>query len=317
MKYILNYITKNGPTVLALGVCIGLLAPRLAEIARPLMPVTVFVFVLGTLLRIDNKQIIESAKEIKISIIFPIFMVVICPYLFGGISLLLGASKELTLAIALAIAAPPASGNSAVARMLGLNPSMSLVSTLCSMALIPLTAPMILNQFGSGVGLSIDPLDLAWRLALLIGGAEGVAILIRRFAFTVVQEHGLAIDGLVVVSLLIFACGTMFGMFDILVATPALALKTIAIAYLLNITMLIICSTLYPGDLNSKLTMGLNCGNRNVGLIWSALGLTISPSIALFFACSQLPIYTIPKILQHCLPLLKNLGIKFKKRETL
>ena len=46
-------LTRNGPSVLAAGVFLGLLVPALAEAARPLMPVTVFIFVLGTLLRVE------------------------------------------------------------------------------------------------------------------------------------------------------------------------------------------------------------------------------------------------------------------------
>ncbi|POR48592.1 hypothetical protein [Bosea psychrotolerans] len=37
--------------------------------------------------------------------------------------------------------------------------------------------------------------------------------------------------------------------------------------------------------------MGLALGNRNVGLVWSALGTGAAPSISLFFAATQLPIY--------------------------
>ena len=41
--------------MLACGVGLGLLVPPLAALARPLMPVTVFLFVLGTLLRVGPR----------------------------------------------------------------------------------------------------------------------------------------------------------------------------------------------------------------------------------------------------------------------
>lgn len=307
MHRILPEITRRGPTVLASGCAIGLAMPYLAELTRPLLPVMVFIFVLGTLLRINNAEVISSAKNLKVSLIFPALMVVACPYLFGMIALYLTDNQELSLAIAIAVAAPPASGNAAVARMLGLDPSMSLVTALCSMAIIPITAPVILHVFADGLSLSIDPVDLAIRLAVLIGGAEGAALLIRRFSQNFVASHGLAIDGVVVIALFLFATGTMAGMQTLILDEPARALSMIALAYGVNFFMQILIGGLYPGTLVAKFTMALNGGNRNVGLLWSALGVSLSPTMALYFACCQLPIHTMPKILQFVLPRLEIL----------
>lgn len=302
MHRILPEITRRGPTVLACGCAIGLAIPYLADLARPLLPVMVFIFVLGTLLRINNAEVITAARNLKISLIFPALMVVACPYIFGMLSLYLTGNQELSLAIAIAVAAPPASGNAAVARMLGLDPSMSLVTALCSMAIIPVTAPMILHLFADGLSLSLNPVDLAIRLAVLIGGAEGAAILIRRFSHTFVATHGLAIDGIVVIALFLFAVGTMAGMQQVILETPSLAISMIAIAYCINVCLQLLMGCLYPGSLIAKFTMALNGGNRNVGLLWSALGVSLSPTMALYFACCQLPIHTMPKILQFVLP---------------
>lgn len=313
MNKFLEWITKNGPSVLALGAVVGLLVPVLTEWARPLMPVTVFIFVLGTLLRIDNQQVLLAARDVKVSIVFPFFMVVICPYVVGTFCLFVNVEQELSLAIALAVAAPPASGNAAVARMLGLDPSMSLVATLCSMMIMPMTAPVIMNYFGDGLGLTIDPFELAFRLALLIGGAEGIALLIRRVASKQLKNYGVAIDGVVVVSLFVFACGTMRGMQSIIIETPGMALTLVCAAYVVNIFLQVVCFCFYPGDVTARFTMALTGGNRNVGLLWSALGITVSPCMALFFACSQLPIHTMPKILQYLIPAIKLIRLRCKK----
>jgi BASS family bile acid:Na+ symporter len=56
-----------------------------------------------------------------------------------------------------------------------------------------------------------------------------------------------------------------------------------------------------PGPRHLRLTLALTGGNRNVGLIWSALGAALSPTMALYFACTQLPIYTLPRLLQALL----------------
>ncbi|MCO7632993.1 hypothetical protein NJF54_14250 [Pseudomonas guariconensis] len=302
MLHLLVGITRRGPAVLASGCAIGLLLPSSAEAARPLLPMMVFIFVLGTLLRIDNREVVIAVKNLKVSVIFPLLMVAACPYLFGMGAYAISGNQELSLAIAVAVAAPPASGNVAVARMLGLDPSMSLVVVLCSMVLIPVTAPAVLHVFGNGLLLLIDPWELAARLALLIGGAEGVAILIRHFSHDIVARHGLAIDGIVVLALFIFSIGTMAGLQSTILEKPVGVAAMIAVAYGVNFVLQLMFGGLYPGSLMSKFTMALNGGNRNVGLLWSALGVTVSPTMALYFACCQLPIHTMPKILQFFLP---------------
>ncbi|WNW10619.1 hypothetical protein RRX38_05430 [Pseudomonas sp. DTU_2021_1001937_2_SI_NGA_ILE_001] len=305
MLSFLYWLTKKGPTVLALGCGVGIFLPTAATYMRPMMPMMVFIFVLGTLLRVDNKKIIEAAKNIHTSIVFPLIFVVACPYILGWTIKLLSRNDELALAVALAVAAPPASGNSAVARMLKLAPSVALVSTLCSMVLIPVSAPLILYFFKNHVDIAINPIDLAIRLAILIGSAEGAALLIRRFAFNFVSQHGIAIDGVVISALFIFAVGTMAGMQELILHDPGLVLAVILLVYGINLVMQLSCGFLFPGWPQLKATIGLTAGNRNVGLLWSALGLSISPTLLLVFACSQLPIHTMPRILQYVLPRLK------------
>ncbi|WP_295479374.1 hypothetical protein [uncultured Pseudomonas sp.] len=305
MLTLLYWITKKGPTVLALGCCMGIFLPGLAVYLRPMMPIMVFIFVLGTLLRVDNKKMIEASKNIHISVVFPIIFVVACPYILGWIIKLLSGNEELALAVALAVAAPPASGNSAVARMLKLDPSVALVSTLCSMMIIPITAPLILYIFKGDSDIIIDPTELALRLAILIGTAEGAALLIRKLALNFVSQHGLAIDGIVITALFIFAIGTMAGMQALIIDNPEHVIFIILLVYAINFSMQLGCGLIFPGPLNIKATIGLTAGNRNVGLLWSVLGMSISPTLLLVFACSQLPIHTMPKILQYALPKLK------------
>lgn len=302
MYAFLLWVTKKGPTVLAFGCISGLMIPSLADWLRPAMPAMVFIFVLGTLLRVDNSAIIKSARNFQVSLIFPLIFVLACPYVIGIFTQTVTNNSELALAIALATACPPSSGNSAVARMLGLDPTTSLVATLCSMAIVPLTGPLILHIFGEGLGISINPYELALRLTALLVAAEAAAILIRKLYPLLLSDHGLAIDGVVIIALFIFACGTMSGIQAMIIKTPGLAFAIIMFVYGVNIFMQIICATLYVGDRYTKATIGLTAGNRNVGLLWSMLGLSLSPTITFVFALSQLPIYTMPKILQYVLP---------------
>ena len=308
MKGPLAILTRNGPSVLAAGVFLGLLVPALAQAARPLMPVTVFIFVLGTLLRVDPATVWAVARRPAVSVLLPLCATVVCPVVVGFAGHALGLPPAWTLALVLAYCAPPSSGTSAVARMLGLDAAVALVATLAAMALVPFTAPLLAQWFGGDAGMAIAPSSLALRLLFLVGSAEGVAIVVRRLAKERLAAHAGAIDGIVVVALLVFALGTMAGMQQSLLGDPHRVMVAIALAFAVNLGVQCTAYLLTPGSVRARLNVALLMGNRNVGLLWAALGAAATPAIALFFACAQLPIYLLPRVIQSLLPHLESLG---------
>lgn len=298
MRTVFILLTRHGPSVLAGGVLLGLAWPGLAALAQPLMPATVFIFVLGTLLRVNTAELRAALARPRISMLLPLFVMLACPVLVGILAKLAGIDPALRLALVLAMAAPPSSGTAAVARMLGLDPAVPLVATFVSMAAAPFTVPLLANIANDGGPVAIGPLDLAWRLALLVGSAEGVALLLRRHAARALAAHGLALDGLIVVALLVFALATMSGVRVMIEAAPGQALAYVLLAYGCNIGLQLLAAAVFPGDASARIAIGLTAGNRNVGLIWAALGTAATPTMTLLFAAAQLPIYTLPRLLQ-------------------
>ncbi len=294
MRITLSRLVPRGPTTLVLGVLVGLASPALAELARPSMPVMIFIIVLGTLLRTDGKAVVAVLGRPALSVLLPVTVMVACPVLIGLIAHRLGLGAELALALVLATAAPPSSGTAAVARMLGLDGTVPLAVTLLCMALAPLTVPLLAGWFG---GIGINAFDLALRLALLVGGAEGVALLLRRFAATQLQSRGEAVDRMVVAALLVFVVATMAGVRAQIASDWHGALLCLALAFACNLGLQGAGAALLSGALAERLTIGLILGNRNVGLVWSALGAAASPRMALFFAATQLPIYLTPRLI--------------------
>jgi BASS family bile acid:Na+ symporter len=84
MRSFLTRLAPRGPTLLALGVLLGLAFPALAEWARPLMPVTIFLIALGTLLRIDVEAVFAALKRPSLSIFLPTMVMVASPALAGA-----------------------------------------------------------------------------------------------------------------------------------------------------------------------------------------------------------------------------------------
>jgi BASS family bile acid:Na+ symporter len=129
-------------------------------------------------------------------------------------------------------------------------------------------------------GLETSAFELALRLALLVGRAEGVAFLIRRHAVPVLAAHGRVVDGIIVAALLIFALATVAGIPAQIAADVQAATLCLALTFAFNIALQAGGAMLLPGDLAQRLTVGLILGNRNVGLVWSALGAAASPRLA-------------------------------------
>ncbi|OKO69221.1 membrane protein [Bradyrhizobium sp. NAS80.1] len=295
MRSSLLRLIPRGPTLLALGVLLGLACPALADLARPLMPVTIFVIVLGTLLRIDGHAVVAALRQPSLSVLLPAVVMIACPLAIGLAGHALGLAPELALSIVLAVSAPPSSGTAAVARMLGLDGAVPLVVTVLSMVLAPITVPALAGWFG---GLEISALELALRLMLLIGSAEGIAFLLRRHAAPVLAAHGGVVDGTIVAALLVFAVATMAGVRIQIAADVPAATLCLALAFACNIILQVGGAALLPGTLAQRLTVGLILGNRNVGLVWSALGAAASPRMALYFAATQFPIYILPRLIE-------------------
>lgn len=200
--------------------------------------------------------------------------------------------------MALAAAAPPSSGTAAVARMLGLSATVPLAATLVSMAIAPFSIPLISAWYRT---ISLDPMALAARLTMLIGAAGLTSVVLRSWASQELHCHRTSIDRVVMLGLLAFAVATMAGVREEIELTPLTALACVALTFGSSITLQIIGAVTTHGTLAERLTAGLVLGNRNVGLVWSALGSAVSPRMALLFAATQFPIYILPRLLESLL----------------
>lgn len=285
----------RGPSLLIIGVLAGLAFPALADSVRPLMAAAIFVLVLGTFLQVDGAAFRRALRRPLVWLLLPALAMLVCPLAVGLVARGAGFRPELIVALVLSVCAPPSSGTAAVARMLGFDATVPLAVTLLSMALAPVTVPLIAAGFA---GLALDPLALAVRLALLVGGAGALALLLRRQAAAQLAQQARIIDAAVLGSLLLFAIATMAGVRAQIAAQPAAAATCVGLAFACNLALQGLGALLTPGNLAARLTSGLVLGNRNVGLVWSAMGAAVSPMTALFFAATQFPIYMTPRLIE-------------------
>ena len=296
----LAFAGRNGPAMLVAGVLIGLIAPPLAEAARPLLGVAVFVFTLGAFLKVDLASFREELEQrtwIAIALTWTTFGV---PFVTLGLLALLRPDPGLAQGIVLGMLAPPVGSAAAIAAMLGLSAPLSLLTTVIATVLSPFYLPPLATWF-AGYNLSVDPVAMTLRLSVIVGGACLCATLLRRYAGAFVTRNPHAMTGIAVVGLILVAIGAMRGMQRYFLEHTVEVAGTVALAFIVNAGFQILGVGLFASAGRRRaLTMGLVSGNRNVTLIWAATGssLTAYPQVELYLAMSVFPIFMLPALLR-------------------
>jgi BASS family bile acid:Na+ symporter len=287
---------RHGPALLCGGVLVGLVAPPLAELARPLMRLAVFVFTLGASLKVDAAAFrAELARrgEVLLVLGWVLFGV---PLLTLAVVTLLPPGEAAATGLLLCALAPPVASAAAITAMLGLSAPLALLATVVATVLAPLTLPPLAGLL-AGATLAIAPLELFARLLAIVGAAAGAAWLLRRRAGDWVAANPQAMTGISVAGLLLVAVGAMRGMQEQILAAPGQAAVFLALAFGANAGMQLAGALLFARlDRWRALTVGLVSGSRNVTLVWAAATpfLVGRPELELFLAAAVFPIFLLP-----------------------
>lgn len=292
---------RNGPTLLCFGVLIGLIAPVLADAARPLMGFAVFVFTLGAFLKVDAAAFREEAADRRGILLILAWSTFGVPLLAYALVVAARPGPDVSLGILLCSLAPPVGSAAAIAVMLGLSAPLALLATVAATLAAPLYLPPLAALL-AGTDLTIDPLGMSLRLGAIIGAAALTAWLLRRHAGRWVAENPNGMTGIAVLGLLLVAIGAMRGMRQEIIAAPGQALLLLGLAFLINAAFQAVGALLFAGlERRRALTVGLVSGNRNITLVWAAAApfLADHPGVELFLAMSVFPIFMLPAATQR------------------
>jgi predicted Na+-dependent transporter len=298
VREILAFAGRHGPLLLFGGVLIGLVAPPLAEAARPLLGLAVFVFTLGAFLKVDVASFRgETTRRAWVMgvLVWTTFGV---PLAMLVLVRLLEPEPMLVLGMLLCMLAPPVGSAAAIAAMLGLSAPLALLATVAATLLSPLYLPPLASGL-LGYDLQIDPVDMAARLLLIVGGACLCATLLRRFAGRFVTENPHAMTGVAVLGLILVAIGAMRGMQVYFVEQPREVARMFVLAFAVNAGFQALGTLLFwPAGRLRALSVGLVSGNRNVTLVWAAAGASLvgAPEVELYLAMSVFPIFMMPAL---------------------
>lgn len=284
-----------------MGVLLGILIPDLAAITRPYFPQAIFVMLTLALIRVDVGLAVAWAKRPVPILLCVVWLLIVCPLLAAVVLKSLGGALPPALVggLILYAASPPILSSVNLALLLRLEASFAMVVMLTATLISPLTVPP-LALWLAGVDLDISTAGLMLQLGLFVLCATVVAAVSRRALGAERRaRYAAEIDGLMVVFLLLFACAIMDGVTALLFQEPLKIAGIAALAFGVNLLMQAATLPLLrwgKGEVGPTLMM--MSGNKNMGLLVAALGGLVDPLIFLFFALAQLPIYTLPSLMQ-------------------
>jgi predicted Na+-dependent transporter len=299
MWSLLHFAGRHGTLILPLGVAVGLAVQPLAALLRPLLAPIVFFMLVFVFIRLDALAAFERLRRPKVVLLAVGLSIGVMPVLTAGLLMVFPQSPGLTAALILYTSGPPNFAAAALAFILGLDGALAVAIILIGLVVHPILTPLF-TELVTGGAVLVPASQLALRLALLIGGAGGVAVLGRRLIGAVRQrEAGLAFDGINVLLMLIFVAGLMDGIPAQIAARPAHAAALTALVFALHLVLNAGTVLLFWwSGVRTATTVGFCAGGRNMAPAMAVLGAAVPAETWLFFAVLQFPIYLLPMLLK-------------------
>jgi BASS family bile acid:Na+ symporter len=305
----LAWLGRQGTRAIAALVVIGIALPPLGEVLRPYVAEAIFLLLCISFMRVDIAALRDHLRRPGIVLAASAWTMLAVPALIGIGCLAAGvdtSSPDLFLALMLQAVASPMMAAPALAALMGLDSTLALITLVTGTALVPLTAPLFAYLF-FGSALTLSPLGLGVKLAVILAGSLGVALAIRKlFGIDAIRRHKEPIDGINILILLVFVSAVMGEVAGSFWADPlqviGIALLAFAIFFaLLGATMLVFRRL----GRERALALGLLVSQRNMGLMVAATGGALPGFTWLYFALSQFPIYLSPQLLK---PIVGRMG---------
>lgn len=306
LLWLLTQAARRGAILLAIGIFGGALIPPLARAFHP--AVAPFVFGMMTLifLRVDLESTLTHLRRPGRVALIVIAELLISPVLMALVVEPLGLDRGITAGLVIFAAGCAATSSPAFARLVGLDADLSLVVSMASTVLVPLTAPPMVAWL-AGVDLAIGTGAFMTRLLLVVGLPALISLVLRRLLGPDrLLRWGSAVDGTLVLLVVGYGFGVMDGLWARLAADPAWVAAALAAAFIADYGLNAITTlALWPLGARPAATAGLMAGNRNMALFLAVLPAGADPRVALFFGLCQFPLFLSPFLLR---PLYRRLG---------
>lgn len=302
----LDWLARHATGALAASIFIGLAVPSLAELLRPLLAPVISLSLAVALLKLD-------LGAVRVYVRRPVFILAITGYSMIAVPVIvafavrpLGLPEPLAAAIVLTAAAPTVISSVAYSMILGLDSALTITAMVVSYAIVPFTLPA-LALWLLGLELQLGAVALMGRLALIIGAACILALVLRRWVFSdsYLRRNATRVDAVAVITLIVFGISIMAGVTDFTLERPRYVALATGAAFSVNILMQVLgIAAFWRAGRREALTIGLTTGCTNMGLVLATLGDDASFDLLVFFALGQFPLFILP---MFALPIYRHL----------
>ena len=298
LQRVLDLLGQHATLVLAGGVLLGLLAPPLASLARPMLLPGLLIPLVIALLRLDWRALAAYARRPGMVALISAWLLVASPLAMWLALKAFNLPPALAQGLTLMAAASPIISCAAISLILGLDAALAVVVIVVTTALLPFTLPTLALAL-LDLKIDIDLGTFMLRLALMVGGAFAAALALRRVVpREKLEANARMLDGVSVATLLLFALAIMDGVTAVALARPGYVLLVTVAAFAANVVLQCLgtLASLRLG-MRSAVTVGLMTGNCNMGLVMVALADKADFDVIVFFAMAQIPMYMLPALL--------------------
>ena len=290
---------RRGPALLGFGVFGGLLVPPLARAFHGVITPVVVALMTLVLLRVDIPAAVGHLRRPGRLAWLVGFQLLICPVLAWAAVTPLRLDAGIAAGVVIFATGCAATSGPAFARLVGLDPELTLLATLATTVLVPLTAPPMAHAL-MGVDLAISVPAFMLRLVLAVGLPIAFSLGIRRLAGAArLAPYGPAVDGAVVWLVVLYDFGVMNGLAARMLADPVWVAQAAFAAFAASFGLNLATTMAFlPLGWRTAGASGLMSGNRNMALYLAVLPAAADPRVGLFFALCQFPLFLSPFLLR-------------------
>jgi len=293
---------RHAPLAYALSIVLGLMLPQIASALRPIIPITIFMFIVLAFARANLpglKAVFARPTKLATGVLLSVVLPPAIAFVVLSLPPLASADPGIRLAIAIMASAPILNGAPVFIGVIGLENSFALTIMVLGMVATPFTAPFFASIL-AGANVPISPYALAERLAIFIGGGMIAGLAVRRmFGLQRIAAVKNELDGCGVLLYFLFAIAAMDGVIAMALAHPIYIVAIIVTSALFALTGFAISYAITPGfEFNDRFSLAICTGLRNMGLVIAPIFSVVPDTTFLYFALAQFPVYGAPVALK-------------------
>ena len=297
LNKMLNFIGLHGTLIMRIGVVVGLLFPSLTQLTRPMAESIVIFMLIVSIYRLNPNSIKEKLHDFKIIGIGILWLLLLMPVITFTIGFLIGIPSGLLAVITAWSACPPLVSMPGLAILIGLDGAVALLVMIGGTLLFTVSLPIILSALvGQNIGL--NPLSMALELFSIVS----ISFLIGqglRWSVGITRAHASegAADGILVISMALFAVTIMGGLHEAWANEPERLPLFVSVAVIISASAQVFNAIIFQ-RLNRRTggAIALASGSRNLALLIPIASGTFAEDLWIFIAVIQIPIYFLPII---------------------